>query len=399
MGLAQPLVVSYGLGVDSTAALLGLRRRGIRPDLILFADTGNERHEVYQYLPTMQQWLQSVKFPPVTVVRYIPQDFSHYPPYTSLGSNCLTNGTLPSLAFGFKSCSLKWKVAPQNKFCDHWQPAIDCWAAGGKVRKIIGYDAGAKDRKRYAQAVGVEDPKYDYWYPLIDWKWDRERCIKEIVAEGLPGWSDWSGTKWVERGGQPVKSACYFCPATQPEELHHFKKIYLQYIVIMEARAMPRLEGHIPQEELDRQYAVAVKKWEQKCEKARHEAAQRSHRLGRTVSPALPKKPRHPQQATGVLGLWRRGRKGTRGGKKMPGMMTDYIREHNLLPQAEIDHLIATAPQAIIDNQEAFENGAEIPEWHDFIEAFSEEDMGQQMPKLELAMRTVCDGCECSCVC
>lgn len=102
---------------------------------------------------------------------------------------------------------------------------------------------------------------------------------------------------------------------------------------------------------------------------------------------------------TGVLGLWRRGRKGTRGGKKMPGMMTDYIREHNLLPQAEIDHLIATAPQAIIDNQEAFENGAEIPEWHDFIEAFSEEDMGQQMPKLELAMRTVCDGCECSCVC
>jgi hypothetical protein len=102
------------------------------------------------------------------------------------------------------------------------QPAIDCWADGGKVRKLIGYDAGTKDRKRYAQAVGVEDPKYDYWYPLVEWGWERERCKAEIVAAGLP---------------VPVKSACYFCPATQPAELHEMAKVYLRYIVIMEARA------------------------------------------------------------------------------------------------------------------------------------------------------------------
>ena len=38
--IGQPLVVSYGLGVDSTAMLIHLQQQGIRPDLILFADTG-----------------------------------------------------------------------------------------------------------------------------------------------------------------------------------------------------------------------------------------------------------------------------------------------------------------------------------------------------------------------
>ena len=38
-----PLVVAYGLGVDSTAMLIEFVRRGIRPDLILFADTGGEQ--------------------------------------------------------------------------------------------------------------------------------------------------------------------------------------------------------------------------------------------------------------------------------------------------------------------------------------------------------------------
>lgn len=34
----QPVTVAYGIGVDSTAMLVGLHQRGIRPDLILFAD-------------------------------------------------------------------------------------------------------------------------------------------------------------------------------------------------------------------------------------------------------------------------------------------------------------------------------------------------------------------------
>jgi hypothetical protein len=64
-----PLVVSYGMGVDSTAMLVGMHARGIRPDLILFADTGGEKPETYAYEAVMQRWLASVGFPPITTVK------------------------------------------------------------------------------------------------------------------------------------------------------------------------------------------------------------------------------------------------------------------------------------------------------------------------------------------
>ena len=68
-----PLVVAYGLGVNSTALLVELAARGVRPDLVLFADTGGEKPETYAYLPTMQEYLAGVGFPPVVTVRYEPK--------------------------------------------------------------------------------------------------------------------------------------------------------------------------------------------------------------------------------------------------------------------------------------------------------------------------------------
>src|SRR5580658_8213180 len=65
-----PLVVCYGAGRDSTALLVGLWQRGIRPDLILFADVGAERQATYDFIPVMNRWLKSVGFPEITVVRY-----------------------------------------------------------------------------------------------------------------------------------------------------------------------------------------------------------------------------------------------------------------------------------------------------------------------------------------
>ena len=46
----QPFVVAYGMGVDSTAMLIGLSGIGIRPDLILFADVGGEKAVSYTHL-------------------------------------------------------------------------------------------------------------------------------------------------------------------------------------------------------------------------------------------------------------------------------------------------------------------------------------------------------------
>lgn len=201
---SSPLVVSYGLGVDSTAMLVLLWRSGIRPDLILFADTGSERPETMAYLDEINRWLAAVGFPLVTVVRYTQVT------YGTLYDNCVQMGMLPSLAYGghMHGCSLKWKVGPLDKFVGHWPPARAAWKAGLKVVRAIGYDDSAADNARRGrfEAKGGEavTEKYRYWYPLQDAHWDRDRCMTEIAREGLR---------------VPPKSACFFCPSTKPHEV------------------------------------------------------------------------------------------------------------------------------------------------------------------------------------
>src|SRR6516164_9446210 len=93
-----PLVVAYGLGVNSTAMLVEFARRSIKPDLILFADTGGEKPETYRYLRVIRPYLARVGFPDVTVVRYQPKRAI----YHTLEEQCLHTATLPSLAYGGK---------------------------------------------------------------------------------------------------------------------------------------------------------------------------------------------------------------------------------------------------------------------------------------------------------
>lgn len=205
------LIVSYGLGVDSTAVLVGLRQRGIRPDLILHADVGedNEKPETRAYLPIINAWLESVGFPTVTVVK----NNSPKAGDRSLFDRVWRNQTLPAIAFGQHTCSMVWKLTPQMQFVRGvsrgknkragWQPALDAWARGELVQMAVGYDAGARDSKRCSEAFGKEQPGFKNVYPLQDWGWDRERCEQEILGAGLP---------------LPIKSACFFCSAsTKPE--------------------------------------------------------------------------------------------------------------------------------------------------------------------------------------
>lgn len=224
----SPLTVAYGMGDDSTAMLVGLSERGIRPDLILFANTGGEHTRTYRYLPYINRWLKKVGFPEVQVVQYQPVRFKNFPPYHSLAENCLTNGTLPSISFGGPqkgACSQKWKQAPQHKFIQQWEPAVRAWGRGRKILKAIGFDASPRDVRRGNHEGKDDDPFYTYWYPLQEWGWDRERCVLEIKRAGLR---------------PPGKSSCTFCFAMQPDEVRALSPEKLREIVVMEARAKPR---------------------------------------------------------------------------------------------------------------------------------------------------------------
>lgn len=194
--LTEPLrAMSYGAGTNSTAMLIGLKQRGIKPDLILFADTGGERPETYKHLEIVSDWCVKNGFPQIITV----QQVNKYGEKITLEELCLKNKMLPSIAYGYKGCSLKHKRAPQDKYVNNWKPAREVWKAGGKVVKLIGYDF---DEQRRAKIK--DDEKYIYDYPLIDWKWGRDECIDAIEKEGIP---------------LPGKSACFFCPSSKKKEV------------------------------------------------------------------------------------------------------------------------------------------------------------------------------------
>ena len=298
----SPVMVAWGGGVDSTAMVLEMVSRGEPIDMVLFADTYSERPWTYETVRIFSAWLEERGIPYQRVF-YQAKRFGDNMPYRGLLENCLVNGTLPSIAFGFGSCSLKNKVAPQNKFTENWEPAVTAWRQGLKITKCIGYDCSPADQKRYAEREGYSDDKYEYRYPLRAWGWTRKECEERIAAEGLP---------------QVKKSACFFCTATKPAELHEYEPELLRIIVLMEARAKPRLKT--------------------------------------------------------TEGLWRKAVKGVRGGTPRPGDMTTYIREQGLLPEDEVDYIAANAPTSLISWQEAhadtpIDERPEVRKWLEFFNA------------------------------
>lgn len=234
-----PQILSFGLGVDSMGCLVGFRQRGERPDLIMFADTGSESKGTYAYLPVAQAWLEEVGFPPVTVVRR-PLCNGKHGPYETLYEECRTKKMLPSLAYGNHSCATKWKVEPQHKFLRNWDPAKRAWAAGLPIVQSIGFENEKHEIARCNRLP--EDPRFIYRMPLIEWGWDRARCIEEIKGDKeLAGIASRFGVPVV-----PPKSACFFCPSTKPAELIELKRndpATLELALALERRAAPGLRA------------------------------------------------------------------------------------------------------------------------------------------------------------
>ena len=130
------MALCYGGGVNSSALLIQMVQRGMRPDLITFADVGAERRLTYQFLPMMDAYLRDHGFPPITVCAYTPKpktlakyragvldvikrlgltvDAIGIARLSRLYGNMVANRTLPGQAFNIKSCSFKWKLEAQE---------------------------------------------------------------------------------------------------------------------------------------------------------------------------------------------------------------------------------------------------------------------------------------------
>lgn len=98
----------------------------------------------------------------------------------------------------------------------------------------------------------------------------------------------------IRRAGIPefVASSCFFCSGMTCDEVRSLPAENLRLIVLMEARAKPRLRS---------------------CE-----------------------------------GLWRSTTKGSRGREARPGSMTEFIRRERLLDPVEVEQIIATTPRELL---------------------------------------------------
>ena len=86
-------------------------------------------------------------------------------------------------------------------------------------------------KKRPSRQEWLDANYFAYWYPLMEWGYDRERCKQIIAAAGLP---------------VPIKSACFFCPASKNAEIAWLQEHHpelLERALRIERNAQPKLRS------------------------------------------------------------------------------------------------------------------------------------------------------------
>lgn len=194
------VAVSFGGGTNSTAMLCGFRERDIVPNLIAFADTGGEMPHTYEHLAVMNEKVREWWGMTIEVVRKLYQGR-----FEGLEGQCLRHRQLPSLAYGNRSCSMKYKGEPQDRLLKRRMREVGITDA---VR-AIGFDAGEPWRNKSRTTQLTKSLVAHSWYPLIEWGWAREKCVAAIARHGIP---------------QPGKSSCFFCPSKRLPEILALKK-------------------------------------------------------------------------------------------------------------------------------------------------------------------------------
>jgi len=202
-------IVSYGAGTNSTAMVCEMVKRGEQIVALVFADTGGERAETYAHVLEFSDWLTAKGYPPITTVRRVAKVGELTA--DTLEQECLMRRQLPGIAYGFGSCSDKWKQQPFRTWLKStgWQDVTVC----------IGFDA---DEPHRAERGDHYDSGYTKRYPLIEWGMGRDECIAAIDATGLK---------------RPGKSACFYCPSSKAHEILALPVALQERAIFMEANA------------------------------------------------------------------------------------------------------------------------------------------------------------------
>lgn len=165
-------VLSLGAGVNSVALMIKLVREGMPLDEAIFADTGSELPETYDYLPIAENFLAAHDIPLRRVQK---------PNGESLYETSWRRRVFPSAVWRWSTRD--FKVNPIYRYYR---------SLGVPIVQYMGIASDEWHR--------MKDSRVDYVtnvYPLVDDAVTRDGCVEIIESEGLP---------------VPPKSGCFFCP-------------------------------------------------------------------------------------------------------------------------------------------------------------------------------------------
>lgn len=204
------VALSFGGGRQTTAMVVLMAQGEIpRADLVVFADTGGELPETYDYIHRhMRPLLEKIEIP-FHVVKGSERG------YDDLYDWFWHYSLIPTVMY--RNCSEKWKVKPIFKLLEQ----------KGITREWIGFSAN--ERGRAARALdNKRRRKYDLEFPLIEHSIDAMACENIIQRFGLPA---------------PLKSACYYCAFQNPNRARRLYRDHpdlFEKVGLLEDRAIAR---------------------------------------------------------------------------------------------------------------------------------------------------------------
>lgn len=226
------IVLSYGLGVDSTALLLrwleepDSRNFPLSELLVVTSMTGDEwpltgvlveRHVLPRLRDAGVRFAQVARGGRLQDEGIVVLDDTdsphrlHLDGAYKLSEEMTAAGTVPQ-AGGNRLCSMKFKGWVIDTYLEHHAPEATRHAFGYEAGELprakrcaesmpagrLAFGFGISEAGRARRATEYDTPHRIAEFPLIEWDWDRESCERYI--EQITGVPDWP------------KSACVYCP-------------------------------------------------------------------------------------------------------------------------------------------------------------------------------------------
>lgn len=217
MDIATTVVLSYGLGADSTAILLrwledpSSRDFEIEDLIVITAMVGDEfdstaRLVEEHVVPRLRA--HGVRYVQVARAGRLERDGIsvlsdstctdrlHVDGAYRLSEELAHAQTVPQYRAYARKCSIKFK----GWVLDKW---IESELAGAPFRHVLGYESNETRRAERDTSYSTEQRSSEY--PLIKWGWNRDACIRYIESV--------TGAVWP-------KSCCVFCPFSGGNDEH-----------------------------------------------------------------------------------------------------------------------------------------------------------------------------------